>query len=280
MRYKTVLVHCDLSRHASGRIELAAAICAEQGAHLIGAAMTGISREVFPKGYQAPPASLLGSYCEPLRQAAERALEHFSHLARRRGVPHETRLVSDSVPDALVLLARFADLVVVSQDDPDESLGNMPPPARMPDYVVFNAARPVLVVPTQARTAACPRRILLCWNGSREAATAMAAAVPLMQGATHVALAVFTPAFPDKSASPQELDDAQAFLKRHAVHAEIVLRDPGRDTGRAMLELAAEQEYDLVVMGCFGHARVRELLLGGATITMLRDTTLPVLMAR
>lgn len=280
MRYKTVLVHCDLSRHAPARIELAAAICAEQGSHLIGAAMTGISRAVFPNGYNVPPSTLLASYCEPLRQAADRALAQFTHLARRRGVSHESRLVSDGVADGLVLLARFADLVVISQDDPDESLGYLPPPARMPDYVAYNAARPVLVVPRQETAAACPRRILLCWNGSREASTAMAAAVPLLQRATHVGLAVFTRTFPADCSSEQELTDAQAFLQRHAVHAEAVLRDPGADTGRAILALAAEQGCDLVVMGCFGHTRFHELMLGGASRTLLQDAALPLLMAR
>ncbi|MET0980889.1 MAG: universal stress protein [Telluria sp.] len=286
MRYKTVLVHCDLSRHAPARIGLATAICAEHGSHLIGAAMTGISRAVFPNGYNVPPATLLASYCEPLREAADRALELFTDLARRRGVSHEARLVSDAVPDGLALLARFADLVVVSQDDPDESLGYMPSPARMPDYVVYNAARPVLVVPRVAATpatpaaAACPRRILLCWNGSREASTAMAAAVPLLQRATHVGLAVLTRTFPADCASEQELADTQAFLQRHAVHAEAVLRDPGSDTGRAIIDLAAGQDCDLVVMGCFGHTRFHELLLGGASRTVLQDAALPLLMAR
>jgi nucleotide-binding universal stress UspA family protein len=279
MRYKTVLVHCDLSRHAAARIELAAAICAEQGSHLIGAAMTGISRDVFPQGYNVPSRTLLASYCEPRRQAADRALEQFMHLARRHAVSHESRLVSDTVPDGLVLLARFADLVVVSQDDPDESLGYLPP-ARMPDYVVYNAARPVLVVPRLGAGTVCPRRILLCWNGSREASTAMAAAVPLLQRATHVGLAVLTRTFPADCAGEQELADALAFLKRHAVRAEAVLRDPGHETGRAIVELAAEQQCDLVVMGCFGHTRFHELLLGGATRTVLQDATLPVLMAR
>lgn len=280
MRYKTVLVHCDLSRHAAARIELAAAICGEHGSHLIGAAMTGIGRSVFPNGYNVPPDTLLGSYCEPLRQAADRALDGFTRLARRRGVSHESRLVSDTAPDGLALLARFADLVVVSQDDPDESLAYMPPPARMPDYVVYNAARPVLVVPRLAAAAACPRRILLCWNGSREASTAMAAAVPLMQRATQVRLAVFTRTFPADCANEQDLADAQAFLQRHAVHAEPVLRDPGSDTGRAIVDLAAELGSDLVAMGCFGHTRFHELLLGGATRALLEGASLPVLMAR
>jgi nucleotide-binding universal stress UspA family protein len=280
MRFKTVLVHADLSRHAPARIELAAAICAEHGAHLVGAAMTGVSRTVFPDGCNARPGTLLAGYVDPLMHTARRALDRFEDIARRRGVSHETRLVSDQAPDALALLARFADLVVVSQDDPDESLGYLPAAMRMPDYVVVNAARPVLVVPRTGRPPVCPRRVLLCWNGSREAAVAIAAAVPLLQQATQVSLAVLTTVFPNGAANPAELDDALAFLGRHAVRAAPTLRSPRGDTGRAILDLAAELDCDLVVMGCFGHSRFQELLLGGTTRTVLQEAALPVLMAR
>lgn len=280
MRYKTVLVHADLSRHAPARIGLATAIGAEHGAHLVGAAMTGVSRAVFPDGCDARPGTLLAGYVDPLVHSAREALARFEDIARSRGVSHETRLISDQAPDALALLARFADLVVVSQDDPDESLGYLPPALRMPDYVVVNAACPVLVVPRVDLAPAPARRVLLCWNGSREAAVAMAAALPLLQRATHVSLAALTSVFPNEFASAAELDDALAFLGRHAVRAVPSLRDPGGDTGRAILGLAAELDCDLVVMGCFGHSRFQELLLGGASRTVLQEAALPVLMAR
>jgi nucleotide-binding universal stress UspA family protein len=281
MRYKTVLVHADLSRHAPARIELAAAICAEQGSHLIGLAMTGVSRDVFPHGFEVAPDTLQASCFAPLEQNARRALERFEEIARRHGLSHEPRFVCDQAPDGLARMARFADLVVVSQDDPDESLGYSPPPARMPDYVLFNAGRPVLVVPHGwPPPAGAPRRVLLCWSGSREASVAMAAAVPLLQHAAQVTVAVFTPDFPPAFDSEQELIDLQAFLKRHAVHAQVALRDPGHETGRAILALAEELGCDLIVMGCFGHSQFQELLLGGASRTVLQEAALPVLMAR
>jgi nucleotide-binding universal stress UspA family protein len=280
MPYKTVLVHVDLSRHAPQRIALAAAICAEHAAHLVGAAMTGIARAVFPHGYNVRSGTLLASYVEPLAQTARRALDQFEQIARRHGVSHEPRLVCDQAPEGLALLARFADLVVVSQDDPDESLGYTPPASRMPDYVVVNAVRPVLVVPRGGAAPACPRRILLCWNGSREASDALAAALPLLQRASLATLAVFAPAFPAACADERELADLDAFLRRHGVRGQVALRDAHHDTGRAILALAAEQACDLVVMGCYGHSRFQELLLGGASSTVLREAGLPVLMAR
>lgn len=280
MAYKTILVHADLSRHAPARIALAAAIGAEHGAHLIGAAAMGTARAVFPRGYNVAPGTLSASCFDPLRQAARRALDGFEDIARRHGVACETRLVCDDAPGGLTQLARFADLVVLSQDDPDESLGYSPPANRMPDYVVFNAGRPVLVVPYVAAPAGCPRRILLCWNGSREASAAMAAALPLLRRAERVHLATLTPPFPDENAGRQELADALAFLARHAVQADAILRDQGRNAGQAILELAAELACDLVAMGCFGRSQLQELLLGGASRTVLRKSTVPVLMAR
>lgn len=286
MSYDTILVHVDLSRHARQRIELAAAIGAEHGSHLIGAAMTGIASAVFPRGYNVPPGTLLASYAEPLARSARRALDEFEAIARRHGVSYEARMVCDQVPDGLALLARFADLAVVTQDDPDESLGNTPSAARMPDYVVLNAGRPVLVVPRAAPppAPACPRRVLLCWNGSRQASSAMGAALPLLRRANRTTLAVFAAADTDDCASDQELADAQAFLERHGVRADLVRRDPRRgasnDVGGAMLALAAERDCDLLVMGCYGHSRFQQLLLGGASSTVLRDAALPVLMAR
>lgn len=281
MGYKTILVHADLSRHATERVALAAAIGAEHAAHLLGAAMTGMARSVFPRSDIMAPARLVAGVADPLADAARNALLRFEEIARRHGVSYETRLVYDQAPDGLALLARFADLAVVSQDDPDESLGYTSPGTRMPEYVVANAACPVLVVPRAAMAPlSCPRRVLLCWNGSVEASKAMAAAIPLMQRAFRTTLAVFAPAFPGGCASEQELADAQAFLGRHAVRAEVALRDPRHDTGRAIFALAAERNCDLVVMGCFGHTRFQELLLGGASRTVLQEAKLPVLMAR
>jgi len=147
--------------------------------------------------------------------------------------------------------------------------------------VVANAARPVLVVPrAPAAPLSCPRRVLLCWNGSREASRAMDAAVPLMRRASRTTLALFAPAFPDGGANEQDLADAQAFLRRRGVRADLALRDPLHDTGRAILALAAQHDCDLVVMGCYGHTRFQELLLGGASRTVLREASLQVLMAR
>ena len=278
MAYRTILVHADLSRNAPARIELAAAVAFAHGSHLIGVATMGVPRFLFPKRYDAAPGTLAASYFDPLHEAARRALDQFATIAGGAGVSFENRLLYDSAEDALAQMARFCDLVVVSQDDPDESLNDMS--TRMPEYVVLNCSRPVLVAPRGVSTAPAGQKIFLAWNGSKEASSAMNAALPLLQGAASVIVASMRLSSWSASTIKEEMADLAAFLQRHGIQPEILLRDEDIDAGNRILTLAAEHECDLVVMGCYGHSQFRELCLGGATRTVLSSTGLPVLMAR
>jgi nucleotide-binding universal stress UspA family protein len=125
--------------------------------------------------------------------------------------------------------------------------------------------------------------VMLAWDGSREAAAAMAAAVPLLCRAESVTVtmlsgAALTPA--DCSAQQEEL---LGFLGPHRVRAGVLVRDCradyAGDIGHALLSLADELGADLLVMGCYGHSRLRELCLGGASRTVLAETRIPTLLA-
>ncbi len=278
MSYRTMLVHADLSRHAPERLRVAAQLARTHDAHLIGVAATGVSREVFPHGYQARPGSLEASYFDPLRHSATQALDQFSRIAGEAQVSHESRLVWDLASDALARLARFSDLVVVSQDDLTEALAETI--GRIPEYVAITSARPVLVLPCAPVAKDPAGHVLVAWNGSKEASSAMQAAVPLLQRATRVSVVSF------RSPDDSDLHDVQcqadlaAFLRRHQVGADILAFDRHVDGGHALLTMARQEAYDLIVMGCYGHSQFRELFLGGVTMTVLQDTTIPVLMAR
>jgi nucleotide-binding universal stress UspA family protein len=282
MSLQSILVHADLSRHAPARIHAAALLAREHGAHLLGAAMMGVSRAIFPDGYQARPGTLSAACFDPLAQNARLALARFEAIASERGVPHETRLVPDEADDGLAMLSRFADLVVVSQDDPAESVSDHV--LRMPDYVILNSPRPVLVIPygVDPPETGVARRILLGWDGSREAAAAMGAAVPLLRRADAVTVTMLSgPALaPAECAAQQE--ELLGFLGRHRVNAAVLVRDCvadyGGDTGHALLSVADELDADLLVMGCYGHSRLRELCLGGASRTVLAEARIPALL--
>ena len=277
MNYKTILVHVDQSRHAAARIGYAAALARAHGAHLIGAAMTGLPRTVFGDGEWPLPASLAASCFAPLYDNASRALEQFAGIAADYQISHEKRLVTDQDAEALVRAARFCDLVVITQDDPHEALPGQV--ALLPDHVALNATAPVLVMPLDWTAPAPPNHVLLAWNGSIASTRAVHAALPLLRHAASVRLATFcgdAEPFADQGAFEQP--QLAASLARHGIEVLACLRAREADAGQAIMALATGTGCDLVVMGCYGHARFREILLGGATRTMLRTAALPVLM--
>jgi nucleotide-binding universal stress UspA family protein len=274
VNYKTILVHVDLSSHAPARMRYAAALAHAHHAHLLGAAMFGVSRSIFPLGYAARPGTLEASYFDPLAQNARRALAQFDAVATGMRVPHEARFVCDQADDGLARLARFADLVVVSQDDPDEALPDLA--VHLPDYVILNSARPVLVLPRADAAPGAARNVLVAWDGGKEAARALAAALPLLCRAGSVTIAAL--AGPDAGAAELESQrpDLLQFLGRHGVTPHMLVREPRHDAGHDLLDLAAELHCGLLVMGCFGHSKLRELCLGGASRAVLADARIPV----
>jgi len=275
--FKTILVHVDLSVHAAGRMRCAATLAHAHHAHLLGAAMFGVSRSIFPLGYASRPGTLEASYFDPLAQNARLALENFEAIATETRVQHEGRFVCDQADDGLARLARFADLVVVSQDDPDEALPDLA--VHLPDYVVLHCARPVLVVPRAGPPPGAERQVLVAWDGSKEASCAVAAAIPLLRHARIVTVAAFTGPDADEAELRAQQPDLARFLARHGVTPRMLVRAPRRDLGHDLLGLADELRCDLLVMGCFGHTRLRELCLGGASRAVLADARIPVLLA-
>lgn len=303
MAIKTILVHADASRHAPARYAMAAALALAHGAHLTGAAATGVSALVYPAAQGGLPGGLLDSYFGALREQLDAVLDHFARTVDPLGVEYDKRLLIDAAGDGLVALSAHADLLVLSQDDPAESLAHGD--QRLPDYVIVNAPRPVLLVPNAyapaaATPAQAPQRILVAWNGSRQAAAAVGHALPLLRAADSVTVATFgeDPAAPQRAAgvgagvvagtgvgahtgNADHADHADllVYLRRHGIAAAFDARPEPVDMGHALLALAHQHGCDLIVMGCYGHARLRELCLGGVSRTLLRSSPVPLLMA-
>lgn len=277
MSYKTILVHADHSRHADERVRVATRLALDQGAHLVGTAMTGISRFLYQDSGIDLARTVAATHMDALYQRANDALARFDELAAAAGVATcERRLVDDEPEGGLVTQSRYADLVVVSQSDPDELQGRMM--ARLPEYVMLNSARPLLIVPHAGTFDSVGDNVLVAWDASLEATRAVTGAIPLLKRARHVTIAVFNPT-PFDEHGEQPGADIALYLARHGVNIEVSLQQTGIDIGNAMLSMAADRNIDLIVMGGYGHTRFRELLLGGATATLLKTMTVPVLMA-
>lgn len=276
MSYKTILVHADLSVHAPARIRLAAAIARAAQAHLIGAAMTGISRFVYGDSAIDLERSVVASYVDTLHEHARHALGQFEAVAREAGVAsYEARLVTDDPEGGLVLLSRFADLVVLSQTDPGHQVTGVV--RDLPEYVMLNVARPVLIVPYAGQFERLDGNALVAWDASLEASRALGNALPLLCQASSVTIAQFNAG--DSTGLAAEAADLVAWLGRHGVAAQVLEQRTAIDEGNALLSLAADRQAGLIVMGGYGHTRFRELLLGGVTKTVLECMTAPVLMS-
>jgi nucleotide-binding universal stress UspA family protein len=276
MPYKTILVHADLSVHAASRIRLAARVAQAEGAHLIGAAMTGISRFVYAPSSSELARTVIAGYADTLCQNANQALAQFESVARLAGAPSwEPRLVADDPEGGLVSQSRFCDLLVLSQTDPAIAVAGAV--RDLPEYVMLNVPRPVLLAPYAGECTCLDGNVLVAWNGSMEAARAVSHALPLLCRAARVVVVHLDAGEPGAlAAQPAEL---LGWLARHGVVAELHEQRTGNDTGEALLALAADQQTNLIVMGGYGHTRFRELMLGGMTRTMLAKMTRPVLMS-
>jgi len=278
MSYKTIIVHVDESKHASARAKLAASIAVREQAHLIGAAMTGIPQFVHDTVALSADNPDIASYLDTLRERADAVLKKFEDIAQQMGVASvESRRVDDEAGYGMALQARYADLVVLGQHDPDDATANTT--ADFPEYVVMNCTRPVLIVPRAGNFSELGKKVLIAWNDSNEAAAAVNHALPLLKQADAVEVVVFEAPKKPSSNAVESGADLALYLARHQIKADVMQETTSEEIGAALLKTAAGLGSDLLVMGCYGHSRLRETLLGGATRTILRSMTIPVLMS-
>lgn len=286
MTYKTILVHLDDGPQASARVRLGISLARRFGAHLIGAAPTGVSRQLalnLPPDDDEPSLALHLAF---VRERAQKALAAFEARLEANGYGAWSALrVDDEAGAGISLHARTADLAVVSQTDRQHASSLLG--ADFAADVVMNAGRPVLLLPCASEATAPGKRVLVSWNGGKEAARAMAAALPFLQGAEAVTVAVFNSGGDSRTLADAAAADPLPWLARHGVkatlatHAVQARRGPQRRhaVGEALLGVAAGLDADLLVMGAYGHSRFRETILGGVTRTVFDTMHLPVLMA-
>jgi nucleotide-binding universal stress UspA family protein len=278
MSYKTILVQVDDSKNLEPRIAIGADIAAAENAHMIGIALTGVSRFISEISSIAMDNVLIEPHVKLLRQRATNALKKFEAIARQMGVASfEERMVDDEIAGGISVQARCSDLVVLGQPDPDEAGSAINP--SFPENVVMNSGVPALIIPFVSTSRKVGDSALVAWNGSVEATRAVHYAVPLLKRAKTVKVAIFNP-----SSLRDLVDDPPGtylarYLARHSINADVMTPTTDGNVGDALLALAGTLASDYLVMGCYGHTRFREVLLGGATANVLDSTPLPVLMA-
>jgi nucleotide-binding universal stress UspA family protein len=284
MGYKDLLVVLDGDPSARVRVDLATALAERFAAHL--AAFYPLPSQLLPP--QAPPhlgyfdPTLLAPFFADLRQRAREAADTvratFEHAASLRDVSAEWRESSEGLEGDPALHARYADLTILGQIDPDRGEAEMIRPR--PEQVTLASGRPILVVPYAGRFETVGQRVLIGWNASREAARAVNDAMPLLTAAEIVTVLTIDPREGPDGHGELPGADISLHLARHGVKAEIERTvSTGLGVGEVLLSRAADLGADLVVVGAYGHSRMRELLLGGATRSLLQSMTVPVLMS-
>lgn len=278
MSYKTILVHVDESMHANARAEFAAQMAIDADAHLIGAATTGMSPEFMKFVGFDEDALDLDRLSDLLRERAGQSLARFEETSRRFGVASfERRLIEDDPSSGIALQARFCDLAILTQSDPGDTASGVG--SSFPETVVMESGCPALILPYGHDYKSVGDRILVGWNASPEARRAVHYALPLLQRARIVEVAVFNADAQPEIFGEDPGADIALYLVRHGVKVDVLQRPEKSDTGGALVALSNDLDSDLIVMGCYGHARLRELVMGGATRSVLQSMTCPVLMS-
>lgn len=223
-----------------------------------------------------PPEFLEAQRAES-EKSARAAMARFEEAAKRAGVSYETRLMSSSVSgaaDQIGRLARRFDLSVVGQPKRDEGM----PEEVLDEGVLFDSGRPVLFVPYIQKEGLKLDHVMVCWDGSRAATRAIGDAMPVLEKAKQVDLVIVAA----KEAKTNEISGADIgqHLARHNIKVDVKrITSPDIDTASTILSYAADASTDLIVMGGYGHSRLREFVLGGVTHAIFESMTVPVLMS-
>ena len=274
MSMKDLLVHLDRGENGGDVADFAISLAAELGAHLTAA---GVVIEI------VPPASFMGEFpyelmTEAADQARDAAEASFQKLKQAAPASMGTDLVmiqsvAGEAREEFGRLARHFDLAIVGQARPqtrgDDEL--------MAEGALFRSGRPVFVVPYIHSGPVKLANALVCWDGGQQAARALADALPLLKRAGHVEVV----AIAAKHESNDELPgfNITRHLSRHGISSTLKKIPYTADVGVTLLSHAADARADFIVMGAYGHSRLREFILGGATRTLLESMTVPVFMA-
>jgi nucleotide-binding universal stress UspA family protein len=245
-------------------------------AHVLGVAFS--YEPVIPGSVMGgiPPEFLESQRVESDKKARD-AVTHFEQAAKRAGISAETRILSASVSgaaDQIGRLARRFDLAVVGQPEREKSGAD----EVVDEGVLFESGRPVIFVPFIQKAGMKLGRVMVCWDGSRAASRAIGDAMPFLEKAKQVEI-VIVGGKPPKSDEVSGADLGQ-HLARHGMKVDVKrITSPDIDVPSTVLSYAADSSADMIVMGGYGHSRLREFVLGGVTRAILETMTVPTLMS-
>jgi nucleotide-binding universal stress UspA family protein len=273
---KDIVVNLSVGEKASPACDYAVSVAAAFDAHLAGIAF--LYDPIVPvSGAGYIPADVIEAQERDNEEATRGALDRFNAACTRAGVSAEPLTLSASfggVGEQFARIARRFDLAIVGQAEPDSSAVE----EIIAESALFESGRPVIVVPYIQRAPLKLDNVMVCWDGSRAAARAIADSMPLLAKGGRVEVVIVT----NERGKQDEIEGADmgAHLARHGLKVDVKRTALGDiDVADVILSHAADAGSDLIVMGGYGHSRLREFVLGGVTRSIFRSMTAPVLMA-
>ncbi|MDH3219458.1 MAG: universal stress protein [Gammaproteobacteria bacterium] len=278
MDFKNILLHLDHSSGCQNRLEIAFGMAKSYDAQITG--LFVVPDYVVPSYVEAQiSVDLITDVTEKAIARAGDTLSGYQKLADEYGVKMKAQVMEGQVIPILREHTKYADLLMLGQDQPEDpdnaSYG-------LADALLFEGACPCIVVPHSGKLSTPGKRVLLTWNASRESARAMREAMPLLQRAETV---VVLSSEPDDSDSDTARGHPHAealahYLESHGIESvSSGIADVDTSASDGIIGQAAEMNADLIVMGAYGHARLREIILGGVTRDMLKRAQVPLFLA-
>ena len=277
MAIRDILVSVDDDATSPARTAIAVKLAKDHQARLTALYVSMAPRIPEYVRAQLPP-SVAEVQAARMRETSERLAADLRKVAQAENLDIEWRAVEGDIVATAMLHARYCDVTIVGQAS-DEANVNRDVYARLGEDLVMGSGRPVLVVPRYGSFASCGERILIAWNGTREATRAVHDALPFLRRAKQAMVLSINPGASVNHRIPGA--DIARHLARHGVRCEATTTQADSDieVGDVLLSRAADLGADMIVMGAYGHSRLREMALGGVTRHLIKHMTAPTLMA-
>jgi nucleotide-binding universal stress UspA family protein len=282
MPFKDLLVHLDASPSGDHRLDYALQLASRDEAHLTGLYTLDLVPTLSELARAYPGRVEHYETFAKLRNAevdkAKAVEARFRDGLRRQGLQGEWRFVEGLPAETAALHARYVDLAIVGQVDPGQPVASNE--SRIPEELLFTSGRPALLLPYAGKFETIGHHVLVAWKPTAETARALAGALPLLERAAKVTLLTVNPeqGFDAEPGVPGA--DIALHLARHGICAEAMTTIADDiSIGDVLLNHVSDCGADLLVMGGYGHTRAREMVFGGVTRHILKQMTVPVLMA-
>ncbi len=279
MRPGNILISLNDTANLDALLETACALAAKYDAHLTGVFIIP-AVQVYPVYEGIAMAEVFEGQHEKYKNMAVDVHKQFEQALKKNLVSGEWRELEaarPSIADVFIEQARTVDLAMISQVDSDKDCGVE---QEFAERVIMESGRPVLLLPRQKAFATIGEKVLIGWNRTQEAARASFDSMMLLSDTSEVNLVWVDPQKQrDLSGNVPGAELAKTFARHNIKVTTEALPTTDENAGEALLTRAVDVDADLLVMGAYGHSRMREFIFGGATRYVLNNMTLPVLMS-